>query len=394
MATKKEINKAYQEGQITLNERNLLRDSVDRAAKTGKGISASETARLNQALQQAKTSAIAKGGVTAEQLLGTAAQRREAFGIGTTPTGEGDQTGGGGEDPGIAYQKALQEAERKSAFRILQDTFKQYGLDSLVSDIQGFMQEGISPEEATLRLRETESYKTRFKGNEGRIAKGLAAYSPGEYLQAEEQYRNILASSGLQDLATQENFNSLIGGAVSAVEVQDRVLNVFNRIDNADSALKQQLGQYFGQYGVNDPSIQRSQIAKALLTGETTAQNLQRSLQKAQLRTGAAQYNVVIAEANIEQLQQQLEAQGVSDVYGTAQTGFRTLAETAPTTTKLAEIYKTDTAGLEQELQQEAFFGLASQRRKKLQEKEQAAFAGEAGTSQVSLTQRPVAGQI
>ena len=56
--------------------------------------------------------------------------------------------------------------------------------------------------------------------------------------------------------------------------------------------------------------------------------------------------------------------------------------------TKLSQIYNEDTAGLQQELQQEAFFGLASQRRKKLEQKEQAAFSGQSGTSTVSLAQK------
>lgn len=309
-------------------------------------------------------------------------------GVGITgTTGTTGTTGaGGGEDPGITYAKDVAEAERKSAFRVLEDTFRQYGLDDLASEIQNYMLEGISSEEATLRLRQSQPYKLRFKGNEGRIAKGLAAYSPAEYLQAEETYRNLLASSGLGDLAVKENFATLIGGAVSALEAQDRIQNVFNKIDNADPALKQQLNQYFRAYGVGDASTQRAQVAKAILTGDTSAQSLERSLKKAQLRTGAAQYAVNIAEANIESLQQQLEAQGVSDVYGAGQAGFQTLSQTQAEAERLASIYK-EPAPLSEELQQEAFFGLASQRRKKLQEKEQAAFAGRAGTTEVSLGQ-------
>jgi hypothetical protein len=313
----------------------------------------------------------------------------------TGPTGPTAGTGttgvtapvGGGEDPSIQYQRDRDEAERKSAFAVLQDAFKQYGLDELASEIQNYMIEGISSEEATLRLRQSQPYKLRFKGNEGRIAKGLAAYSPAEYLQAEETYRNVLASSGLQDLAIKENFATLIGGAVSALEAQDRIQNVFNKIDAADPALKQQLNQYFSAYGVGNANTQRSQIAKAILTGDTSAQSLERSLKKAQLRTGASQYAYNIAEANIESLQQQLEAQGVADVYGAGQKGFQQLAEIEPTTTKLSQIYGEDSAGLQPELQQEAFFGLASQRRKKLQEKEKATFAGQAGISTVGLGQ-------
>ena len=392
MATKKEINKAYKEGQITLNERNLLRDSVDRAARTGKGISASETARLNQALEQAKTSAIAKGGVTAKQLLGTVADRAPLL----TQTGTGDE-----KQPEKTLEQILAEQraeekrqERKNAYQLLIDEFTQMGIPTLADAVRGYMVEDVDPELVPGRLTETEAYKQRFAGNEGRKAKGLSVYSPREYLQAEETYKSLLDSAGLQDLATQNTFSSFISGAVSPVEVQDRIQNVFNKIDNADDALKSQIGTYFSQYGIMDPNVQRGQIASALLTGETSSLALERQLKKAQLRAGATMARYDVGETTIESLQKQLEAQGVSDVYGTAQSGFKTLAETAPTASKLAEIYKTDVSGLQEELQQEAFFGLKSQRRKKLEEQEQAAFAGQAGTSQVSLTQRPVAGQI
>ena len=113
---------------------------------------------------------------------------------------------------------------------------------------------------------------------------------------------------------------------------------------------------------------------------------LERQLKKAQLRAGAALAGVTIAETGVESLQKQLESQGVSDVYGTAKTGFSTLAQTAPTTEKLAQIYGEQTTGLSEELQQEAFFGLQSQRRKKLQEREQATFGGQAGISTAGLT--------
>jgi len=280
----------------------------------------------------------------------------------------------------------VEAANRKSAFQILADEFKLNGLDTLAAEVQNFMTEGLSPAEAKIAIRQSQAYKDRFKGNEGRIKKGLAVYQPNEYLQAEETYRNLLLANNLQDLVSKNTTDAFISGAVSAQEVQDRIQNVFTKIDNADATLKGQLGQYFSNYGIADPNLQRSQLASALLTGETSSMALERQLKKAQLRAGAQMSGVTIAETGVESLQQQLEAQGVSDVYGTAKTGFSTLAQTAPTTEKLAQIYGEQTTGLSEELQQEAFFGLQSQRRKKLQEKEQATFGGQAGISTAGLT--------
>jgi hypothetical protein len=290
------------------------------------------------------------------------------------------------EDPGLQYQRDVAAADRKSAFQILADEFKLNGLDTLAAEVQNFMTEGLSPAEAKIAIRQSQAYKDRFKGNEGRIKKGLAVYQPNEYLAAEETYRNLLLANNLQDLVSKNTTDSFISGAVSAQEVQDRIQNVFTKIDNADATLKGQLGQYFSNYGIADPNLQRSQLASALLTGETSSMALERQLKKAQLRAGAQMSGVTIAETGVESLQKQLEAQNVSDVYGTAKTGFSTLSQTQPGTEKLAQIYGEQTTGLSEELQQEAFFGLQSQRRKKLQEREQATFGGQAGISTAGLS--------
>jgi hypothetical protein len=303
-----------------------------------------------------------------------------------------DTTGGGAttvEDPGAAELRRQNEANRRSAYAILDDAFKGYGLETLSPVIRSLMEQGVSTDEAALELRKTDAYKKRFIGNEGRIAKGLAVYSPAEYLQAEQTYRDVLAQNGLEALAGTETYSKLISGAVSPVEVQDRIVNVFNKIDNADSALKEQLGTYFSTYGVGDPALQRTQIASALLMGANSAQELERSLQKSQLRAAATTAGLgVLGEPEVTDLQKQLEAAKTYDVYGTAKKAFGELATVQPTTTKLSQIYNEDTAGLQQELQQEAFFGLASQRRKKLEQREQAAFSGQSGISTVSLAQQ------
>jgi hypothetical protein len=292
------------------------------------------------------------------------------------------------------YYDQLKKEERRGAYDILKETFQSYGLDELVPDLERFFKQGLGPREATIALRETESYKERFRGNEGRRAMGLAAYNEAEYLSAENTYSELLRSSGLDSIANRKTFASLIGGAVSLAETQDRIQNVFNRIDNADENLKKQLGQYFNQYGVGDPAKQRADIAAAILGGPETAQSLQRQLQRAELRTGAAMAGLGVSEEKVGQLQKQFESLGVSNVYGTAMAGFKELSEVKPLTEVLAERYKTQTEGLEEELEQEAFFGLQSQRRKKLQEKERATFSGQAGTTQVSLSQAGLGGSI
>lgn len=378
MAKRKEaVSAAIQALPISNKEKKALQNQVNAIAssKGTSAISVKELDRINKLISQA-------GGqkVSAE----TTAK-------GYTPPPE--EPGETPPDPYAAYLSRMEEQDRISAFALLQDTLTGYGLGELAPTVQNFLKSKTNPAVAQIQIRETDAWKKRFAGNEGRRLKGLAVYEPDEYLRAEETYRELLTTYGLDTIANQDTFSKLIGGAVSPAEAQDRIAKVFDRIDNADENLRQQLGTYFTQYGVSDPQKQRSEIAAALLGGSETAQTLQRQLQKAELRAGAAMSRYAVTEQDIQNLQQKLESAGVSDVYGAARAGFKTLAETEPTTQTLAQRYGVGTEALAEELQQEAFLGLQSQRRKKLQEQEKAAFAGQAGTTQVSLA-KGIAGQI
>jgi hypothetical protein len=391
MATKKQVREAAAAGQITKNEANLLSAAIDRAAKTGGGISASETARLNQALEQAKTSAIAKGGVTAQQLLGTAAERQQAFGI--TPGAAVTQPA-----PTVPATPlpdpfaAAREADTRSAYAIVEDAFSKYGLGSLVPLIRQFRIKGLSPEEAQLELEKAPEFRTRFVGNEGRIAKGLQAYKPGEYLQAEEAYANLLRSNNLTALANKTTFDKLIGGAVSPTEAQDRINLVFNKIDTAPQDVKNELGRYFSSFGVGDSNVQRTQIAEAILSGEDPAMKLEMNVRKAQLRAGATAAGLAPTEERLAAIERLTAEAGISNAYVAGQQGFQTLSRIEPFTQTLAQRFG-EASVAEEELTKESFLGLESQRRKRLKEQEQALFGGSAGITQASLATSP-AGQI
>ena len=307
----------------------------------------------------------------------------------TYSDGTSETIGGGNRTLPDPYA-ATQEANRRSAFMILEKEFKDNGLDTLIPEIKRFMTEGYGAEEASLMLPDTQAYRTRFAGNEGRKTLGLPVYTPGQYITAEQTYRDLFNQYNLGELANQETYNSLIGGAVSIDEAKARVDNVFARIDKAPDELKTQLSTYLNAYGVGDPTKQRSQIALALMKGPQGINELETSLRKANIRTGAALSNINVAEENISQLEKQLSTSGLSteQIGNLSREAYANIAEVQPTVTKLSEIYGDQTPGLSRELEQEAFFGLASQRRKKLQEREKATFGGQAGISTASLAQR------
>jgi hypothetical protein len=302
------------------------------------------------------------------------------------------ETIGGGNRTLPDPNAAIQEANRRSAFALIEEELTRLGLPSLISDIKKFLTEGYSAEEARLLLPQTEAYKTRFAGNEGRKAKGLPTYTPSEYLAAEQTYRDLFNQYNLGELANQNTYTALIGGLTSIDETKARIDNVFSKIDNAPGELKTQLSNYLGAYGVGDETKQRSQIALALMQGPEGINQLETNLRKAYIRTGAATSRVDVAEQNISELEKQLTTSGYSteQIGNISKEAYSSLAETLPSVQKLAEISKQDTTGLQEELTQEAFGKttgtlMPSQRRKKLQEQEQARFTGKSGVSQVSL---------
>lgn len=80
----------------------------------------------------------------------------------------------------------------QSAYDLLYGQFKQYNLQSLIEPLKKFITEGLSEDELTLKLRETEDYKKRFAANAERIKKGLSALNEAEYIAKEDAYQNLM----------------------------------------------------------------------------------------------------------------------------------------------------------------------------------------------------------
>jgi hypothetical protein len=388
----------------------VINKVIEQAASTGKGgLSSNELAFIQQNAQQLVGPT--RSQVDAKAFLGTTGSRRDALSGGGTPTprtetrrtsnADGSVTifYSDGTSETIGGQRQLpdptasaREADMRSAYAIVEDAFSKYGLGSLVPLIRQFRIKGLSPEEAQLELEKAPEFRARFSGNEGRIAKGLQAYKPGEYLAAEEAYANLLRSNNLSALANKSTFDKLISGAVSPAETQDRINLVFNKIDNAPTDVKNELTRYFSAYGVGDPNVQRTQIAEAILSGEDPAMKLEMNVRKAQLRAGATAAGLAPTEERLAAIERLTAEAGVSNAYVAGQQGFQTLAQIQPQADILSQRYQM--APLEEpELEKEAFIGLRSQQRRRLLEQEKATFAGESGLTQASLAQS-VAGQI
>jgi hypothetical protein len=283
----------------------------------------------------------------------------------------------------IANDKALADANkaagRAEASTLLTkwlSTFFDPAKDmSTITDLATFIDQQIqagSPADAIkIDLRSTNAYKTRFSGNAARVASGLSEYTPAEYLQAEESYNDILKRGGLDKLATRNNFASLIGGQVSAVELQDRIVNVYNNITNADSGLQTELKRLSSTVGITNQDL-----AESLLMGKEGAASLKSKIAQAEIRTEAATQGLTSTLGDVE-----LQRLGVTR--DQARAGFANVKSQKDILNKLSGIYRQpgNAGDIQSELEKEQFTGLESQRRKSLAKQEVASYSKQIGTA-------------
>ena len=267
-------------------------------------------------------------------------------------------------------------AERLSAYNILRMEFEQYGLGSLVTDIRDLLINDTPTSEFGLRLRGTDAYKTRFKANEARIAAGLSALSPAEYVALEDQYQNIMRQYGLPanyytkgEMGRQEGFEKFIANDISAVELEDRIQTAQNRVINASPEISRALKEFY-------PDITNGDILAYTLDPKNAIKNIQRKVTAAEIGGAAMGQGLQTSVSRAEEL----AAAGIDKA--AAQQGFQTVAEVAPRGSMLSDIYRQGPYGqtqAEQEVFNLAGSAEAARQRKKLTSLETAAFSGQAG---------------
>jgi hypothetical protein len=281
------------------------------------------------------------------------------------------------------YQSNLDEkkADRKSAYDLLYSEFKQYGLEALVTPLKSLIEEGVSPSEFTLRLRETDAYKKRFAANAQRVAKGLRSLSEAEYIGTEDQYQDVMRRYGMPEsyytkgeLGIQSGFEKFLAGDVSAIELEDRVQTAQNRVNKSNPEVAQALKEFY-------PGISNGDILAYVLDPANAIEQIKRKVTAAEIGGAAIQSGLKTGMTRAEEL----AAAGITKQQ--AQQGFQTVAEVAPRGGQLAEIYKQNP--YTQTSAEAEVFGLAgsvdaAKQRKKLTQLETAAFSGSAGSGAIA----------
>jgi hypothetical protein len=296
-----------------------------------------------------------------------------------------------------AYIAQLKADEKRrtgqSAYDLLFSEFDRYGLGALVEPLKGFVVEGLSPAEFTLRLRETDSYKKRFAANAQRVNKGLRALSEAEYIGLEDQYQNVMRQYGLPesyyqrgDMGIQQGFEKFIGGDVSATELEDRIQTAQNRVINAAPEVSKALREFY-------PDISNGDILAYALDPQQALNNIKRKVTAAEIGAGAMQAGLSTSAARAEELQRF----GVTGEQ--ARQGFQTIGGFLPRASQLGDIYAKQGEGpFTQTTAEQEVFGTtgaveAQRKRRKLAELETAQFSGTSGAAGGALG-RERAGQF
>ena len=271
----------------------------------------------------------------------------------------------------------------QGAFDALKAEFEKYGLGSLVDEIKGLIQSGASGSTMALALQNTDAYKQRFSANADRIAKGLTALTPAQYLAMEDQYQNIMRNYGLpasyyakDSTGKQAGFNQLLSNDVSAVELEDRVATAQNRVINANPDVTTALKQFY-------PDITNGDILAYTLDPTKALDMIKRKVTAAEIGGAALSSGLTTEAAAAENLAKY----GITAAQ--AKQGYSTIADMLPRASTLSDIYNQgpyDQATAEADVFNTAGGTAAAAKRKKLTALEQAQFSGSSGGASTALS--------
>jgi hypothetical protein len=289
-----------------------------------------------------------------------------------------------------ALAAAEKQERRQSIYDTVTSELTRLGLSSLVGPLKSLFESGISDGESLrLALSQTPEYRTRFSANDKRIAAGLSALSPAEYIQLEDQYQNVMRNYGLpasyyakDATGKQIGFDELLGGDVSSTELEERLITAQDRVLKSNPEVLKTLKEFY-------PGIGNGDILAYSLDPKNALKDIQRKVAAAEIGGAALAQGLSTTMAGSEELA------GYGVTKAQAQQGFADVAQMAPRGSALSEIY--NEAPYNQATATAEVFGTsgaaqATQKRKRLTSLEQATFGGQSGLAQGALARNSGAG--
>jgi len=205
----------------------------------------------------------------------------------------------GEEEDTSLTQRTLAADTFKNTYALIfgQNEANQAYVTKLYELVGGFYKSGSSIDDSlNLALRAARQqnaipeFTQRFEGIfqlEKLQQSGMAIEVPSitEYIRAEQAMGDLMREAGLGEIANQKFIGTVIGKGKSVLEVGNLISDVFNAIDYAPAALKQDLQTYF-------PGVDRASIATAILTGPEGATKLKNKVQAVSVMSAARQQGV------------------------------------------------------------------------------------------------------
>lgn len=194
------------------------------------------------------------------------------------------------------------------------------GLGDLSSWAQNLLVEygdALSSDMFQQRIRETPSYKVRFKANETRKQQGLPPLKESEIIASENAYRQVAQMAGLPKgfYDSPDDFANLIAKDVSPQEYQTRVLEGVTTV-RTDPIVQQQMGRLF------DMGLSEGDVVAYFLDEKRAVTTIQQNLSAAKIAASAQKTG--FGQLDLRQASS-LAGQGVTDEQ--ARSGFANLAE-------------------------------------------------------------------
>lgn len=255
-----------------------------------------------------------------------------------------------------------------SAFDVFSQTLARWGIP-MGADIEGIIRQavidGTTPDQIELiipDIQATQTWKNRFPGWDQRVKNGYNQISVGQYLQLEDQYKQIMQSAGLPAgfYDDHSDFGGWIANDVSPDEVQNRVQIASDAVRQVDPVARDLLTKFYGVTAGDLTSYFLDQKrALPVLDRQYKAVNVAQFAQKNGLQIQGPQHYESLVDQGVT-------AQQAAQSYGTVKQFSDTFGQ-------LGSIYGTQYTQADAE--KDVFFN-QNEKRRKLASAERATFSG------------------
>ena len=292
------------------------------------------------------------------------------------PKVPGQQYLSGVYQPPVDQNAINRAAERETAIAFLRNMLAPFGMNVLAGELDTIIKDTTSEEVMVERLRNTESYKQRFKGLVQLRAKGVAdVATEGDYLRLETNYRQVFREAGMSsflgDAGTQTEYDAiakLVGDySLSVNEVRDRVTDAQRIVAQTPQEVRDSFQRYYNV----DPAT----LTAYVLDPTRTASEINRKANAAMIGGLGMQRGLEFGAGVAERVGSFLGGEG--DLTGTqAEPILGEIADVQRATGRLAQLEKSTLSAEETALAQLDLDTEAKRKVKGLQSRERARFGG------------------